>query len=379
MKKYQALLIVLIIWQIEASPVKISKCCRIGDLLTSDGECEVGVGSPKWAPKVYFPKRNAFYNESGTLPGFFTVVEALKPKPAKNCQKIDTFNSSDIYIMGNGSLYLFHKHSFIHSYEDFCVDQFYSLICREDVVMNENGDLEQQIPDNMTRSELNKCCGPNQIYLTDKSTCSAIPNTSTIADNRQLIGNTHEQLELTYKFPDCPTNEIAIAGYFSVEFFNHTTGELRTDANKTFAKNEYCLDHVWKKNHDDGVAIFVCGDHYMIPPSPTSHHNHYEDAKLKIYPYGLLISVLFLLATLAIGYILKSNHHLLHFRTQTNYVICLLIGDFLLAITQLSGDSISGFACILIAHLMHFFFLATFFWLNTMCFNIWWTFRLVFP
>lgn len=24
---------------------------------------------------------------------------------------------------------------------------------------------------------------------------------------------------------------------------------------------------------------------------------------------------------------------------------------------------------------MHFFFLAAFFWLNTMCFNIWWTFR----
>uniref|UniRef100_A0A182QF14 Uncharacterized protein n=1 Tax=Anopheles farauti TaxID=69004 RepID=A0A182QF14_9DIPT len=27
------------------------------------------------------------------------------------------------------------------------------------------------------------------------------------------------------------------------------------------------------------------------------------------------------------------------------------------------------------AIMMHFFFLAAFFWLNTMCFNIWWTFR----
>ncbi|KAE8752412.1 hypothetical protein FOCC_FOCC000884, partial [Frankliniella occidentalis] len=27
------------------------------------------------------------------------------------------------------------------------------------------------------------------------------------------------------------------------------------------------------------------------------------------------------------------------------------------------------------AVLMHFLFLAAFFWLNTMCFNIWWTFR----
>jgi G protein-coupled receptor Mth (Methuselah protein) len=368
MKKYQALLIVLIILQIEASSVKISKCCRIGDLLTSDGECEVGVGSPKWAPRVFMPKKKSFYNESGSLPPYFHVQEAVQPKHAKNCQKVETFNAADIYILGNGSLYLFHKHSFIHNNEDFCVDQFYALGCRD------SGDQEHPIPDNMTRSELNKCCGPNQIYLTDKSTCAAIPNTSTIVDNKRLIGNAHSgSFELTYKFPDCSTNEIAIAGRFSDEFFNSATGELKTDANKTFKKDEYCLDHVWKNQHDDGVAIFVCGEHYMVPSSPS--HNQYEEARLKIYPYGLLISVLFLIATLAIGYILKSNHHLLHFRTQTNYVICLLIGDLLLAITQLSGNSISGFACILIAHLMHFFFLATFFWLNTMCFNIWWTFR----
>lgn len=30
------------------------------------------------------------------------------------------------------------------------------------------------------------------------------------------------------------------------------------------------------------------------------------------------------------------------------------------------------------AVLMHYFFLAAFFWLNAMCFNIWWTFRWVF-
>lgn len=368
MKNYQALLIVLIIWQIEASPVKISKCCRIGDLLTSDGECEIGVGSPKWAPKVFLSKRQTFHNDNGTLPSWFFVEEAKQPK---HCQKIDKFNSSDIYIMGNGSLYLFHKHLFIHNNEDFCVDQFYAMGCRD-------MDLDNQTPDNMTRSELNKCCGPSQIYLAENSTCAAVPKSSKIIDNMRLIGNAHSgSFELTYKFPDCSTNEIAIAGYFSDENFNSTSGELRVqaDSKKVFAKNEYCLDHVWntRKSHDDGVAIFVCVHHYMNPSSPS--HNQYEDARLKIYPYGLLISVFFLFATLAIGYFLKSNHHLLHFRTQTNYVICLLIGDLLLAITQLSGNSISGIMCILIAHCMHFFFLATFFWLNTMCFNIYWTFR----
>lgn len=34
-------------------------------------------------------------------------------------------------------------------------------------------------------------------------------------------------------------------------------------------------------------------------------------------------------------------------------------------------------SCYVSAIMAHFFFLAAFFWLNTMCFNIWWTFRYV--
>lgn len=382
-RNYQALLlsIVFIIWQrqvdvVDASPVKISKCCRIGDLLTADNQCELGMGSPnKWAPRVFLPKRKVFHNETGGLPAWFAVQEAVIPK---HCQKIEKFNTSDIYIFGNGSLYLFHKHSFIHNFEDFCVDELYALGCRSSDPSS--GNNNSNIPDNMTRAELNKCCGPNQIYLTDDSTCAAIPPSFYESRNKSdnsflLIGNNVGSFELTYKFPECASNEIAIAGNFTEANFNVSTGELRSASKKLFARNEFCLDHVWKNNHDDGVAVFVCSDHFMIPSSPTSHNHQYEDARLRIYPYGLLVSVLFLFITLAIGYLLKSNHHLLHFRTQTNYVICLLVGDLLLAITQLSGNSINGVFCVLIAHLMHFSFLATFFWLNTMCFNIWWTFR----
>lgn len=378
--------IILIIGQPQhpVDAATIAKCCRIGDLLTATLECEPNMGSHnKWAPRVFMPKRGTFHNETGTLPAWLQVQEDVKPK---HCQKLDIFSTADIYLFGNGSLYLFHKHSFIHDPVDFCVDERYALGCR-------NMDLQQQqsgggngtgngsIPDNMTRAELNKCCGPNQVYLTDNATCAAIPTansstfkTNTHSDKKFQLNDAN--FELTYKFPDCTTNEIAIAGSFNESNFNASSGELRISQKKVFAKNEFCLDHVWKKDRgDDGVAVFVCSNHFMIPSSPTSHHHQNEATRLSIYPYGLLISVVFLCVTLAIGSLLKSNHHLLHFRTQTNYVICLLVGDLLLAITQLSGNSISGIWCVLIAHVMHFAFLATFFWLNTMCFNIWWTFR----
>lgn len=64
-----------------------------------------------------------------------------------------------------------------------------------------------------------------------------------------------------------------------------------------------------------------------------------------IYSIGLSISVIFLLATLATGFILPSNHHVLHWRCQTFYVGCLLVGDLLLAINQIFGAEISGFPC----------------------------------
>lgn len=122
--------------------------------------------------------------------------------------------------------------------------------------------------------------------------------------------------------------------------------------------------------------MFACSDLFPVPTVPVSVSNHNdENVQYVLYSIGLLISVIFLSATLAAGFMMPSNHHVLHWRCQTYYIACLLVGDLLLAISQIFGKTIRGAPCIGIAIFMHFFFLAAFFWLNTMCFNIWWTFR----
>lgn len=67
-----------------------------------------------------------------------------------------------------------------------------------------------------------------------------------------------------------------------------------------------------------------------------------SDSKFALSLIGctLLISVVFLIATLASGFLLPTNHHVLHWRCQTYYVSCLIVGDILLAIVQLSGNAI---------------------------------------
>jgi G protein-coupled receptor Mth (Methuselah protein) len=67
-----------------------------------------------------------------------------------------------------------------------------------------------------------------------------------------------------------------------------------------------------------------------------------------LYSIGLLISVVFLAATLAAGFLMPSNHHVLHWRCQTNYIMCLLVGDLLLAITQMANEGIVDPYCTLI-------------------------------
>lgn len=80
---------------------------------------------------------------------------------------------------------------------------------------------------------------------------------------------------------------------------------------------------------------------------------HPQKQRLILYSIGLSISVIFLTATIATGFLLPSNHHVLHWRCQTFYVACLLFGDLLLAINQIYGAEIRGFACSSIGKFTH--------------------------
>jgi G protein-coupled receptor Mth (Methuselah protein) len=346
--------------QVNNKKIIINKCCRIGDLLNADGKCDPAQGIQLWAPRVFLPKKKTLYEKVGSLPPFLGYKEEQMPS---ECDTKDMFKSSDVLVIANGSLFVQHKHLTINNPEQYCVDQHFTIVCRQkdDSIM----------PANMKVIKLTKCCGPNEIYAS--SSCQQLNNTDPLYNQKLLSDNESLTVDFDYKFPDCgDSNEFAIAGPFSSSNYDLTTSNVRTESGKYFEHDQYCLDHVRTLDDYEGVKIFTCSEHYGTAPPIT---NHNDDTRFAIYSIGLLISVLFLVATLLVGFLLLSNHHLLHYKCQTSYITCLLFGDLLLAITQISGSNLNGYMCSIIAHLMHFFFLATFFWLNTMCFNIWWTFR----
>ncbi|GLG98369.1 Probable G-protein coupled receptor Mth-like 1 [Gryllus bimaculatus] len=70
-----------------------------------------------------------------------------------------------------------------------------------------------------------------------------------------------------------------------------------------------------------------------------------DDVRFTLYPVGLMLSVFFLAATLAAGCLLPGAHHALHWRCQTAHVACLMVGDLLLAVTQMAGTGVPPELC----------------------------------
>ncbi|XP_020295639.1 G-protein coupled receptor Mth2-like isoform X2 [Pseudomyrmex gracilis] len=93
-----------------------------------------------------------------------------------------------------------------------------------------------------------------------------------------------------------------------------------------------------------------------------------------LYPVGLIISLPFLLTTFVVYSIIPELRNM-HGYTLRGYVGSLFVAYTVLSLLQLIPPiDMEDFICITLAFVIHFSFLASFFWLNVMCFDIWWTF-----
>ncbi|XP_047532984.1 G-protein coupled receptor Mth-like isoform X4 [Vanessa atalanta] len=89
----------------------------------------------------------------------------------------------------------------------------------------------------------------------------------------------------------------------------------------------------------------------------------------------MLISCVFFLATVAVyGWLPELRN--LHGRVLMAYLLCLFVGFICMSTMQilLKINDISKSSCVALSIMIYFSLLAAFFWLNVMCFDIWWTF-----
>ncbi|XP_053609576.1 G-protein coupled receptor Mth2-like isoform X2 [Plodia interpunctella] len=89
----------------------------------------------------------------------------------------------------------------------------------------------------------------------------------------------------------------------------------------------------------------------------------------------MLISSVFILATCAVYAWLPELRNL-HGRVLMAYLICLFVAFAFMATMQIliALDNTDTSLCVVLSIIIYFPFEAAFFWLNVMCFDIWWTF-----
>lgn len=126
---------------------------------------------------------------------------------------------------------------------------------------------------------------------------------------------------------------------------------------------QYCLARINSTEYREYLA-FVC-----------MFKNNNGDEKVMIFFYGgMLVSVPFLIATYVVYWLLPELRNL-HGLTLRGYIGCLATAYSTLGMQVLISHHIESSTCIVLAFISYFSFLASFFWLNVICFDIWWTFR----
>ncbi|KYM98041.1 G-protein coupled receptor Mth2 [Cyphomyrmex costatus] len=137
---------------------------------------------------------------------------------------------------------------------------------------------------------------------------------------------------------------------------------------------------LYQPNIDDHIVTSYClaiwdnDDKYDVTVCFEFESEDVLEEKNDGIPVGLIVSLPFLLATFVVYSILPELWNM-HGYTLRGYVGSLFVAYTSLAIIQLTRQALISIPiCITFAFIIHFSFLASFFWLNVMCFDIWWTF-----
>ncbi|XP_011642503.1 probable G-protein coupled receptor Mth-like 1 [Pogonomyrmex barbatus] len=339
----------------------ILKCCRNQEELhlSDDNSSPICVSTSKpWLPLVYSPTGQTLQEY---LPDHWQVFEGRRPLCDNFSELVHVpyRKSNPFIIVDNGEVIPEAASSDKFPADRYCADSNALLVCMPKKSAGNHAAATM-------RPRVRRCCGENATFHERGNTCEHLKET---ADAPPLLPNASASstIEIVAGFPTCPKSEnFTILGN-AVDATLQPDGSLEING-VVLPSGQFCVERIKELNQIS--KVFACPEH--APQRPVVEAT---DIRFTLYPVGFIISAIFLAATLAAGWLLPASHHVLHWRCQTHHVACLMMGDILMAIIQLAGDSLHGASCKALAIMAHFFFLAAFFWLNTMCFNIWWTFR----
>ncbi|XP_019883791.1 G-protein coupled receptor Mth2 isoform X2 [Camponotus floridanus] len=253
---------------------------------------------------------------------------------------------------------------------------------------NSNCNLHHDIPDSKVtydcickfRSCIRKCCHNDEVLrenFMEKPVCQKMRHNDTMsAEVKNKTSNLHlpkdqmakevqhvPQLKDYFRLLEnsvCPVNFYPLNPDESRNVILQANGSL-VDVNGTvYLPWNYCID--WQVTFDR-ISILICATE-NVPD------NNIEDM---LHHVCMAVSILLLAATFLVYAIIPELKNL-YGKTLMCYVICLITAYVSMLLVNYISMAAKTPLCIITAFFIHFSFLASFFWLNVMCFDIWWTF-----
>ncbi|XP_045772417.1 G-protein coupled receptor Mth-like isoform X3 [Maniola jurtina] len=173
--------------------------------------------------------------------------------------------------------------------------------------------------------------------------------------------------------PNC-TGEVRVrVSQFTKEYHLRTDGKLYTEMKHNIppwtlsTPDKYCVDTFILEDQDGTQTTSFDA---LICLAETVEKQHYS-----LSASCMLISCVFILATVGVyGWLPELRN--LHGRVLMTYLMCLFVAFAFLATMQilLLVNNICANCCVGLTIVIYFSLESAFFWLNVMCFDIWWTF-----
>ncbi|XP_050350692.1 probable G-protein coupled receptor Mth-like 3 isoform X3 [Nymphalis io] len=224
-----------------------------------------------------------------------------------------------------------------------------------------------------------KCCPYGYGYNPEKKECFEItePFSPKVVDQYLQVHslNATEYFDFNFGKPNCTNSQFRIR---MKQIYKKRT-EIRTDG-KLYIEvptsippwilrgpDKYCVDtFIFEDDKGKRITSFDA----LVCFADEKEDEHYV-----LSSTCMIISCVFILATVAVyGWLPELRN--LHGRVLMAYLLCLFVGFICMATMQilLKIDDISVNTCVALSIICYFSLLAAFFWLNVMCFDIWWTF-----
>ncbi|XP_060865534.1 G-protein coupled receptor Mth2-like isoform X1 [Metopolophium dirhodum] len=217
---------------------------------------------------------------------------------------------------------------------------------------------------------IRKCCPENWAYV-EGGKCSAL--NASLGDMFEVPEFVNENgtvsvykkglFHLTYGKLKCADKYRLTPSLNKTDSFRITkSGWLLNESGATIAPpDKFCLES-------------FAADNFQTLPVVCSLEMEYEATGGNIvYTIGMILSLPFLFSTFLVYALIRDLRNL-HGKSLMCHVATLMVAYTSLITVQFISDLVNEEWCVFLAYAVQFSFLASFFWLNVMCFDLWWTF-----